>query len=138
MNDKIEKTDAEWQSQLDPVQYAVCRCSATERPFTGKFWDHHDDGLYVCVGCGTPLFDSRAKFDSGTGWPSYSEAVAAGAISEHVDLTHGMRRVEVRCARCESHLGHLFPDGPRPTGMRYCINSASLDFQARDSEPTPT
>jgi peptide-methionine (R)-S-oxide reductase len=129
MNDKVCKTDDEWRSQLTPEQFAVCRCSGTERPFTGKFWDHHAQGTYICACCGAALFASETKYDSGSGWPSYFQPVSKTAVSEHVDETHGMRRVEVRCARCDSHLGHVFPDGPRPTGMRYCINSASLDFK---------
>lgn len=128
---KVTKTDAEWKAELGDMAYKVTRCSATEAPFTGKYCDHHEKGTYVCVACGQELFASDTKFDSGSGWPSYFQPVTRGAIVEHEDTTHGMVRVEVRCSRCDSHLGHVFPDGPRPTGMRYCINSAALDFRPR-------
>ena len=127
----VKKTEAEWREQLDRNQYAVARQAATERAFTGKYWDHKADGVYLCVCCRQPLFDSRAKYDSGSGWPSFWEPVAGGRVTELEDLSHGMRRVEVRCGSCDAHLGHVFPDGPRPTGLRYCINSASLDFEPR-------
>lgn len=129
MNEKIERTDDEWRAQLTPEQYAICRCSATERAFTGKYWNHKESGTYLCAACGAELFGSGEKYDSGSGWPSYWQPVDPGAVAEHADTSHGMRRVEVRCARCDSHLGHVFPDGPRPTGLRYCINSAALEFK---------
>ena len=124
----IEKTDAEWRDRLTPEQYAVCRCSATEPPFTGRFWNHEAKGTYACAACDAPLFSSADKFDSGSGWPSYTRPVSLEAVSEAFDESHGMRRTEVKCARCGSHLGHVFPDGPPPTGLRYCINSAALEF----------
>ena len=121
-------TDAELQSRLTPEQYEVTQCSATEPPFDNEFWDHHEPGIYVDVVSGEPLFSSTDKFDSGTGWPSFVRPIEHASVTEHSDNSHGMRRVEVRSAGGDSHLGHLFPDGPRPTGMRYCINSAALRF----------
>jgi peptide-methionine (R)-S-oxide reductase len=126
---KVQKSEAEWKAQLDPMQFEVARHAATERPFSGKYWDHWDDGQYKCIGCGTPLFKSDTKFDAGCGWPSYYEPVNSEVIERIVDKTHGMVRVEVRCNNCGSHLGHVFPDGPEPTGERFCINSAAIDFQ---------
>lgn len=125
---KITKTEAEWREQLTPMQYHVAREKGTERAFTGKYWDCKDTGTYLCIGCREPLFDSTSKFDSGCGWPSFSSPLNTAAITEVDDLTHNMHRIEVTCSHCGSHLGHVFPDGPAPTGLRYCINSASLDF----------
>src|SRR5262245_16466676 len=126
--------DEERRSRLTPEQYAVTRRAATERAFTGRYWDHHEDGVYRCVVCGEELFESDAKFDSGTGWPSFVTPASDGAVEDRKDLSHGMVRTEVVCTRCESHLGHVFPDGPQPTGLRYCINSASLEFASADEE----
>lgn len=129
---EISKTDAQWRAQLDATQYEVARQAGTERAFTGKYWDHWESGRYNCIGCGTPLFAADTKFDAGCGWPSYSEAINATVVDRIVDRSHGMVRVEVRCNRCGSHLGHVFNDGPAPTGERFCINSASIDFKPHD------
>jgi peptide-methionine (R)-S-oxide reductase len=129
--DKIEKSDAEWRKLLTPAQYHVLREKGTEPPFTGAYYDSHDRADYVCAACGNELFSSDAKFDSGTGWPSFYQPIDPAKVDTEVDLSHGMRRTEVTCARCGSHLGHVFDDGPRPTGLRYCINSISLKAMKR-------
>ncbi|MBP1843833.1 peptide-methionine (R)-S-oxide reductase [Rhizobium petrolearium] len=128
-NPKIQKSDIEWREQLSPEQYRILRQAGTERAFTGPFWNAKEKGLYRCAGCGEELFISDTKFDSGCGWPSYFEPVKPGAVTEHRDISHGMVRTEVRCANCGGHLGHVFPDGPPPTGLRYCINGHAMTFE---------
>jgi len=131
MNQEDRRSDAEWKKKLSPEQYEVLRRKGTERAFTGRYYDSKDKGVYRCAGCGNPLFDSETKFDSGTGWPSYYQPISADAVETEEDKSHGMIRKEVLCARCGGHLGHVFPDGPEPTGQRYCINSISLDFEPK-------
>ena len=126
---RVTRTDAEWRAKLTPEQYRVARQHGTERAFTGPHWDEKGEGLYRCVGCGQPLFASDTKFDSGTGWPSFWAPVADGAVSEHSDRSWLMRRTEIRCSNCDSHLGHVFEDGPQPTGLRYCMNGHALVFR---------
>ena len=129
--DRVEKTDAEWRAQLTPEQYEVLRKKGTERAFTGKYWDNHADGVYGCAGCDNPLFSSATKFESGTGWPSFSEPVAPESVATEDDRSLFTKRTEVLCGRCGGHLGHVFEDGPDPTGQRYCMNSAALDFKPK-------
>jgi peptide-methionine (R)-S-oxide reductase len=129
-----EKSEAEWQRELSPEQYQILRRKGTERAFTGRYWNHHDHGMYRCAGCGTELFSSETKYDSGSGWPSFTAPATTENVATETDTTYGMTRTEVLCAKCHGHLGHVFPDGPGPEGLRYCINSASLKFDGEEGK----
>jgi peptide-methionine (R)-S-oxide reductase len=133
MSDKINKSEGEWRDQLTAEQYHVLRQKGTERAFTGKYWNTKTPGTYLCAACGQELFSAEVKYDSGSGWPSFTQPIAAAQVEEHADRSHGMTRTEVTCGRCGSHLGHVFPDGPAPTGLRYCINSVALNLEPKNS-----
>lgn len=131
MADERRMTEQDWKAKLSPEQYRILREKGTEPPFTGAYYDEHSPGTYRCAGCGEPLFDASTKYDSGSGWPSFYAPVDRSKVVEHEDRSHGMRRIEITCAKCGSHLGHVFPDGPKPTGLRYCVNSASLELEKK-------